>query len=187
MLNIIHLTEREDRLSLLNKEMAEQNIMEYTMWEGVRDRLFSFRGIRKAHQQIIANAKKHDLPYVTVAEDDIKFLGAGAYNYYLSQIPNPETFDIFLGGIMNGEILPDNTVKEGYFTGLTLYTMSHRFYSAFLSIRATGNIDALLRGRGRFIVCNPIVVSQHGGYSDNKQRIVKSYDEILKGKNLWKM
>lgn len=186
MLHIIHLPEREDRLATLNKEMAEQKIMEYTLWDGIRDRLFAFRGIRKAHQQIIAYAKKHEQPYVTVAEDDIKFLGVGAYDYYLSQIPNPGTFDIFLGGIMNGKILEDNTVKDGYFTGLTLYTMSSRFYDAFLSIRDTGNIDALLRGKGKYIVCNPIVVSQHGGYSDNKERIVKSYDEILKDKNLWK-
>lgn len=185
MLNIIHLKERPDRRASLEREMAAQNISAYTLWPGFKSE-FNWKGIRRAHQNIISFAKTNDIPYITVGEDDIKFLGRGAYEYYLSQIPNPETFDIFLGGIMNGDINEDHTVKDGYFTGLTLYTMSYKFYDTFLSIRQVGDIDALLRGRGKFVVCDPMVVTQHGGYSDNKEKLVKSYDERLIGRNLWK-
>lgn len=185
MLNIIHLKEREDRLPNLNRELFSQGIKSHILWPGFKSK-FAFSGIRRAHQNIISHAKEHDLPYITIAEDDIKFLGEGAWDYYISKMPDPSTFDIYLGGIMNGEIEPDGTVKDGYFTGLTLYTMSQRFYDTFLKIREVGNIDALLRGRGKFVVCDPIVVTQYGGYSDNKGQIVESYDNRLHGRNLWK-
>ena len=87
---------------------------------------------------------------------------------------------------MNGEIMEDNSLVDGYFTGLTLYTVNKRFYSQFISIRQSGHIDALLRGHGRYIVCNPMVVSQHGGWSDSAGKIVKSYDDYIKGRNLYK-
>lgn len=185
MLHIIHLLEREDRMQKLNKELYSQGIFSYQIHPGVRHK-FSFEGIRRAHQNIVRKAQAESLPYITIAEDDIMFLGAGAYDYYISQMPEDlDSFDLYLGGIMNGEILEDNTVEDGYFTGLTLYTITQKFYDKFLSIRSVGNIDALLRGRGRYIVCNPMVVSQHGGYSDNKERIVESYNERLIGRNLY--
>lgn len=87
---------------------------------------------------------------------------------------------------MWGQILPDNSLKENYFTGLTLYVMSNKFYDTFLSIRSAGHIDALLRGVGKYYVCHPMIVSQHGGKSDSNGNIVPSYDHMLKGRDLWK-
>lgn len=186
MLNIIHLKEREDRYAKLMCELCEQNITEYRICDGVKAR-FPFVGIRKAHQAVVRQAQSNGLPFVIVAEDDIKFLGKGAYEYYISQMPSPDSFDLYLGGFMlNGELNPDNTVKDGFFTGLTLYTMSSKFYDTFLSIRSNDNVDAVLRGLGRYVVCNPMIVSQHGGYSDNAGRIVQSYDSLFENRNTWK-
>jgi len=185
MLHIIHLPEREDRMATLNKELYSQGIFAYQIHPGVRHK-FSFEGIRRAHHNIVKIAQHQKLPYITIAEDDIMFLGPGAYDHYIHNMPDFEDFDLYLGGIMNGEILEDNSVEDGYFTGLTLYTIPAHFYETFLSIRSVGNIDALLRGHGRYVVCDPMVVTQYGGYSDNKERIVPSYNEQLKGRNLWK-
>lgn len=186
MLHIIHLPEREDRFAKLQLELDRENITEYKIHSGVKDH-FPFSGIRIAHQNIVREAKYYNLPSITIAEDDIKFLGKpGAYSHYLQNMPPTDDFDLYLGGIMNGEIGNDNIVLGGYFTGLTLYTISNKFYDTFLSVNKTGNIDALLRGMGKFVVCDPMIVSQHGGVSDNKGALVKSYDDRLIGRNLWK-
>lgn len=186
MLNIIHLKEREDRYAKLMYELYEQGISSYKIWDGIKHR-FPFVGIKKAHQNIVREAQLQGLPFVVIAEDDIMFLGKGAYDYYIAHMPPLETFDLYLGGYMlQGELNPDNTVKDGYFTGLTLYTVSAKFYDTFLSIKETGNIDALLRGLGRYVVCDPMIVSQHGGYSNNSERIVFSYAKCLEGRNIWK-
>lgn len=186
MLNIIHLPEREDRYATLMKELEEQKITDFKIWEGVRSS-FPFLGIKRAHQNIVRDAKLNSLPYVIVCEDDVKFFDKGAYEYFLAQMPPLDSFDIYLAGIMlSGELNPDNSVKDGYFTGFTLYIMSAKFYDTFLSIRGAGNIDAMLRGLGRYVVCDPMIVSQHGGYSDNNLKIVKSYDEIFKDRNIWR-
>ena len=187
MLNIIHLRNREDRYAKLMIELCEQGMSAYKIWDGVVHPQLPFVGIRKAHQQIVRDARDRSLPYVIIAEDDVMFLGAGAYDYFISSMPPVDSFDIYLAGLMlSGEVDENNVVVDGYFTGLTLYVMSSKFYETFLSIRETGNIDALLRGKGKFIVCNPMVVSQHGGYSDNSGKIIKSYDETVKHRNLWK-
>lgn len=186
ILNIIHLAKREDRYAKLMIELYEQGISAYKIWDGVEHRM-PFIGVRKAHQNIVRDAKLNGLPYVAICEDDVKFLGKGAYEYFLAQMPPLDSFDIYLAGFMlNGELNEDNSVKDGYFTGLTLYIMSSKFYDTFLSIRSDGHIDALLRGKGRYVVCDPMIVSQHGGYSDNNERMYYSYDEVLKGRNLWK-
>src|SRR5574338_29290 len=120
---------------------------------------------------------------VLIAEDDFKLLGAGAYQYFLNNVP--DDYDIYLGGIMDGSIDENNIVTD-FFCGLTLYMVHERFYDKFLSIHKFGNLDRLLAGMGKFVVCNPMVVSQHGGYSDNKKQIVQSYDQKLIGRNLWR-
>lgn len=185
LLNIIHLPEREDRYAKLQKELQRQGIEDYKIWPGIRSN-FSFNGIREAHQNIVRDAKHRNIPFVIIAEDDIMFLGEGAYDYFTRNIPHVDHFDVYLGGIMWGDILPDNTLQGGWFTGFTLYVMSNKFYDTFLSIRGVGHIDALLRGKGKYFVCNPMVVSQHGGLSDSNGFIVPSYDHMLKGRNLWK-
>ncbi|MBI1782085.1 MAG: hypothetical protein HYR66_12065 [Sphingobacteriales bacterium] len=63
-LNIIHLRHRIDRLEILTKELQEQQISDYQMWDGIIDAELPSRGISKAHKQIIMFAKNEKLPEV---------------------------------------------------------------------------------------------------------------------------
>ncbi|MFA7290368.1 MAG: hypothetical protein WC055_15950, partial [Melioribacteraceae bacterium] len=105
-------------------------------------------------------AKEAGMKEILIAEDDFKLLGYGSYEYFLNN--KPDDYDIYLGGIMDGTIGEDNCVKD-FFCGLSMYMVHERFYDKFLNIHKFGNLDRLLVGMGKFVVCNPMVVSQHGG------------------------
>jgi hypothetical protein len=57
MLNIIHLSGREDRFELINNQLITQEIVDYRFWEGIVDPENPARGIAKAHIQIVLWAK----------------------------------------------------------------------------------------------------------------------------------
>ena len=59
-LNIIHLPERIDRGELLQKELYEQRIVDYKIWDGIIDPTCTSRGISQAHKQIIRFAKENN-------------------------------------------------------------------------------------------------------------------------------
>ena len=176
-LNVIHLAHRTDRLKLLNQELIEQHILDYKIWDGIIYESIPHRGISKAHKQIVKWAQKEKLPEILIAEDDFHFTAKGAFDYFIKN--KPYDFDIYLGGIHEGQTKQDNTVAD--FSGMTFYVVKSRFYDVFLSVRENGNIDRELRNRGKFIVCNPPVVIQHNGFSDNIKQFC-NYDMHLKGK-----
>lgn len=144
------------------------------------DKLNPKRGIAKAHKQIIQWAYDHSLPSVIIAEDDVKFFSLGAFDYFIEN--EPEDYDLYLGGIIYGNLHKDNSVKD--FSGLTLYKINHRFYSTFLSLPEENDIDRPLANKGLYIVCNPFVVTQHNGFSDNKGEY-QEYDLYLQNRKLF--
>lgn len=174
-LNIIHLQDRPDRLKLLNQEIDNQSINDYRVWNGIRNDNAPWTGISQAHKQIVRHAQKAGLPQILTGEDDIKFTSPGAFDYFLKNIP--ENFDLYLGGIIYGELSADNTV--GDFSGTMLYLLHHRFYEVFLSLPEDRHLDRALAGKGRFVVCHPMVAVQHNGYSDNLKRMA-DYEPYLK-------
>ena len=179
-LNIIHLEQRKDRESLLAIQLREQNINKYNVWEGILDNYLPQRGIAKAHKQIVFWAKNHNLPSVMIAEDDIKFTSLGAFNYFIKN--EPKEYDIYLGGITYGNINEKNLTND--FSGLTLYIVQQKFYDIFLSLPENENIDRALANKGKFLVCNPFVVVQHNGFSDNKKKH-QNYDIYFQDRNLF--
>lgn len=178
-LNIIHLEQRKDRFKLLENQLVEQNIVKYRLWEGIVDKNPK-RGIAKAHKQIIEWANNQNLPSIIVAEDDIKFTARGAFEYFLQN--EPQDYDIYLGGIIYGNINSDNSVND--FSGTHLYKINKRFYNTFLSLSEEKDIDRSLANKGKFIVCNPIVAIQHNGFSDNRKRH-QNYDRHLQNRQLF--
>lgn len=179
-LNIIHLSHRKDRLQLLNNQLTEQNIINYKLWEGFLDEENPKRGIAKAHKQIIHWSQKQNLPYILIAEDDIKFTSKGAFDFFLKN--EPKEYDLYLGGISYGNIDKDNSVKD--FSGLTLYKIKNSFYNFFLDLPEDKDIDRALANKGKFIVCNPFVAIQYNGYSDNK-KAYQNYDLFLQNRKLY--
>lgn len=180
IINVIHLPEREDRLSLFQKEVKDQGL-DVRYWPGIRDPLNrSFVGIAQAHKQIVSYSKKENTTCVCIAEDDVHFFAPGAWQYFLDNIP--QDYDIYFGGVFWGELSEENTVVD--LCGMSLYIVHERFYDTFLSLPDLNHIDRSLAGKGRYVVCDPMVVTQHGGYSDNKLRH-DSYERYLVGKKLF--
>lgn len=185
ILNIIHLPQRDDRLQSFMEQMNEQ-VIAYKVWAGIYNKHRPYIGIANAHQQIVRYAKDNKLPYVIIAEDDIRFSCAGAWRYYLYKMP--KSFDLYCGLIYSGKVDNDGRIIKGMSGTNTLYTVHERFYDFFLSPNnAKGHLD---RELGKFAllyeyyVCQPMVCTQMGGYSDNLRRKVY-YDEYLIGKKLF--
>jgi hypothetical protein len=143
-LNIIHLPHRVDRLKTLNKELAEQQITDYKIWDGIIDPDLPCKGISKAHKQIIIFAKKETLSEILIAEDDIHFTSSGAFKYFLSM--KPTSYDIYLGGIIWGKIKEDNSVDD--FSGNTLYMVNESFYDVLLSTPENEDFDRAIAYKG---------------------------------------
>lgn len=181
IINIIHMPDRADRMEILLVELKNQKINNFNLWDGVHDQESIIKGINKAHKQIVQYAKDEGLKEVIIAEDDIKFLGEGAYDYFIEN--KPQDFDIYLAGIFLGIINDDNIVKE--FTGMTLYIVAERFYDIFLNSDNDKHIDHALSNKGLYKVCNPFVAIQHNGVSDN-QKCYCNYDIIFENRNLYK-
>jgi hypothetical protein len=179
-LNLIHLAHRSDRLATLEKELQQQGITDFKIWDAVFIRAIPIYAILQSHKMIVAHAKQMKLSRVMIAEDDIKFLGLGAWQHYLGNIPFD--YDLYLGGIFSGNVKDDGTVED--FSGMTLYTVHERFYDTFLALSKIDNIDRQLARKGRYVVCNPVVVSQWGGYSDNKLGVTADYDHLIRGLGL---
>ena len=180
ILYIIHLLHRNDRWQLLQNELATQKITDFRVWPGILDEEIPFRGVAKAHKQIVLYAKENNLPSILVAEDDVKFTAPGAMSYFLEQ--EPLLYDLYLGGISHGKIGNDQTVTD--FAGTMLYKINQYFYDTFLSIPEDGHIDRNLKNKGRYIVCQPFAATQHNGYSDNKKEYF-NYDLYLNGRTLF--
>lgn len=176
-IHIIHLrgTEwSEARFNSFTKEMNEQGISDYKVWEGIHD-TNRMRGISRAHKQIVSYAKEKGLPDVCIGEDDIYFLAPGAFDYYIQN--KPMEYDLWLGGISNRLKIQDGYMTD--FRGMTLYTVHERFYDTFLSVPENVNIDAGLKGLGKYYLCDKIVCSQRAGYSYHKKRHT-DYSHLLK-------
>jgi hypothetical protein len=176
-IHLIHLRGTDysqERYDSFTKEMNEQGIIDYKVWDGIHD-ANRIRAISRAHKQIVQYAKQNGFPEICIAEDDIFFLGKGAFEYYLQN--KPATFSIYIGGLSNLLKKEEDYITD--FRGLTLYTVHESFYDKFLSVPETVNIDAGLKGLGKYYLCPKIVCSQKSGYSYHKKRH-KDYSHLLK-------
>ncbi|MGL4596596.1 MAG: hypothetical protein ACRCYO_03655 [Bacteroidia bacterium] len=179
-LHIIHLSQRKDRAVLLENQLRGQGIADYKIWDGIVDVENPKRGIAKAHKQIVAWARNQNLPAVLIAEDDVNFTASGAFDYFFQK--EPQEYDLYLGGIIYGELNSDNTVDD--FAGLHLYKIKEHFYDTFLSLPEEKDIDRALANKGKYSVCNPFVAIQQDGFSDN-QKSVQYYERHLQNRTLF--
>ena len=169
----------DNRYAALQKEIEIQGL-EVRYWPAIKDPLNrTFVAIGEAHKQIVRWAHFEGLPEVCIMEDDCQFFAPGAWDYFLSQ--KPEDFDIYLGGIFSG-LNHDNTTRD--YCGNTLYIVRQQFYQEFLSVPAINHLDRALMDRGKYIVCDPMVCTQKGGYSFQK-RGFDSYERYLVGRRLF--
>lgn len=176
-IHILHLRGTEhsqERFDSFTKEMNEQGITDYRVWDGVHDPN-RVRAISRAHKRIVQYALENGFPEICIAEDDLCFLAKGAFKYYLQS--KPTEFSIYMGGLSN--ILKKEEDYITNFRGMTLYTVHERFYEKFLSVPETINIDAGLKGLGKYYLSPKVVCTQRAGFSYHKKRY-KDYSHLLK-------
>jgi len=180
LVNCIHDPIRQDRRKLLDHQIATQHLS-VQFWPAIKDKMMSFRGISKAHKQIIRWAKETGQEEVLIMEDDCYFFAPGAFEYFLSQ--KPASYDIYLGNVFFPPTLPGNRVDD--FCGLSIYFCHSRCYDKILAANEMNHLDRVI---GKMdlekYVCIPMVCSQIAGYSDNK-RHYSSYDKYLVGHKLF--
>lgn len=169
------------RIPILLNELQRQGINEFSLIDGIHDKTSVVRAINLSHKKIVWQALEDGLPEVCIFEDDIKFIDLGAWDYFLAN--KPKDFDLYLGGIYLGDILPDNTVKS--FTALHCYTIHSKFYATFLSTPDNQHLDRSLDNLGDYHVCNPIIAVQHAGWSANTGK-EETYDNLLQNRVLFK-
>lgn len=180
--HIIHLKNTDysqPRFDSFTKEMNEQGINDYKIWDGIHD-VNKIRAISRAHKQIVQYAKENKLPEVCIMEDDCIFLSKGAFEYFVQNKPNE--YSLYLGGISNLLERDDDYITN--FRGMTLYFISEQFYDTFLSVPENVNIDAGLKALGKYYLCNKVVCSQRAGYSYHKKRHT-DYSHLLKQYELY--
>lgn len=151
------------------------------MWDGVIDKP-NFKGISRAHKKIVQHAKNMKLPQVLIMEDDCKFTSPNSLEYFLKNIP--EDFDIYTGLLYHGQMDENNRITNGGSGIMTCYICAARFYDVFLSADESNHIDRWLGDMAfkyKYIVCNPFVVEQVGGYSYNHSK-VQYYDQYKRDK-----
>lgn len=183
ILNCIHLSKRTDRYSTLVEQMHQQGI-DYRLWEGEVVSRSRKTGICRSHKKIVQWAKENNEPYVIIAEDDIRFFGLGAWDFYINNMP--EDFDMYFGMIYVGLINEENRITT-VCSGMTLYTVHQKFYDTFLSIPDDSHIDrasTAFFNTNKLIVCNPFVCEQDGSFSDNSFRKC-DYRPLLRGRKLF--
>lgn len=186
MLNILHLPERYDREKILLDHLKEMGIGDYTIVSGYRDKHNTKKSIHLGHRKIIQDAKDNNLPYVIVAEDDITFFDIGAYEFYLSK--TPQSYDIYFGMIMVGQIDKESNRIISQCSGMTLYTVHERFYDFFLSMDENTHIDRELtkyHEKFELLVCPQFVCTQNSSKSNNSHRCM-DFTPLLRNRELYK-
>lgn len=175
--NVIHNEKNFARGSVLKYELDRQKVL-HEFWPAIYKTPVQ-TGISQAHKQIVFNAKKEGLKEVLIMEDDVKFPSMDGFSYFLQN--KPEDYDIYLGGVYSGSPDKEGLVKS--FSGLHCYMVHSSFYDDFLSIDESKHLDRGMAGKGRFVLCDPMVAIQYNGFSENTNQIM-NYDSYLVGKRI---
>lgn len=178
--NILH-GGHSPRIPILLNELQQQGINEFNIVEGIHDKDSVVKAINLSHKKIVEQALDNGEEMCCIFEDDIKFTDLGAWDYFLTK--KPKSFDLYLGGIYLGDILPNNTVKS--FTALHCYIIHSKFYATFLSTPDNIHIDHSLANLGDYHVCNPMAAVQYNGWSSNTGKD-ETYDNLYSNRSYFK-
>jgi hypothetical protein len=182
MINIIHLRDTDwsnERYNSFMKELSEQGIIDYKIWDGFHgpNRVVN---INRSHKQIVSYAKEKGLPEICIGEDDLYFLGNGSFEYFLQN--KPDQYSLYLAGVSNVLRRENDYITD--FRGFTLYMVHESFYDTYLSVPENINIDAAMKGLGEYYLSPKLICSQRAGYSYHKKRHT-DYSHLLKQYNLY--
>lgn len=181
---VINLPERTERLAEFKKELIYLPCSNIQVMPGVKDKTV-YKGIAQAHLNAILLAKQNDWHEVLIMEDDCVFQGKEqTYDYLLNALEDaPADWDILLGGIYFGNVVPFNNYwnKVGEFCGLHFYIVNSKAYDKILKYDGTQHIDRFMNSKNRLncYVTKKFLATQRDGYSDNQGKHV-DLSHILK-------
>jgi GR25 family glycosyltransferase involved in LPS biosynthesis len=189
---IINLNEHEERLNQTKRELDKAGIKEYIRFPGIKynggatvpDRI---TGCRLSHINIIKEAKKQNLEYVIIFEDDIEFReDFNTYIPYVKSFTEHNPWDLFyFGGSHNKDNANRTLVSEHIYQVRRTYTthayMVHEsIYDYYLSlIDIAKPVDDVLvdyiQKKGSSYCISPNIIFQKTGisYIQNAQRDYK--------------
>jgi hypothetical protein len=174
----------QQRYDNLMIELDTQGITDYSIIEGFYDPVNTKQAIHKGHRRIVQLAKEQGLTECFIAEDDIKFSSSHSFKYFISQIP--KSYDLFSALVYSAE-MEGNRVRNGASGIMSLYVISSRFYDFFLSMDINNHVDrecGLTAYKHEYYVCQPMCVTQRGGFSMNL-KMDMWYDTYLIGKKMY--
>jgi hypothetical protein len=181
---VINLPARTERLEQFTNQAKEQGF-KFEVQCGEEFKHDRKKGITRSHQACVRKAKEAGEPMVAIFEDDTLFLGKGAWDYFLSTIP--EKFHLYFTMFYSGSMTEENKINAKC-SGMTGYIIHESFYDAFLAIPESSHIDRESTGLFKdydFYVCPQFVCEQDGSFSDNIRKAVGSYRTLLRGKKLY--
>lgn len=126
------------------KAQCFENKITYGVWDGIIDKELPWRGISQAHKLIVQVAKDNGLECCFIAEDDFLLRPYGWANFINNM---PEDFDMYMAGISGGTV-NEETKEVSAWSGMFLYCINQRFYSALLEAPEELNIDRWLSTTG---------------------------------------
>lgn len=175
--NIIYDYRRSERHEPLMRELYNQGIEEYKIWNPVEAKTV-VESINLTHKMIVRWAKEMEMEMVLIFEDDIMFPASNGYEYFLRNLP--ETFDIYSGGTYTNDLGNKNIL-----CGFHCYITNSCFYDRYLSVSDKEHIDTAIDNMGgNFKVCRPMAALQRPGFSANNKVIV-NYNSILKTEDIY--
>jgi glycosyl transferase, family 25 len=168
----INLDHRPDRWEQVQIEIAKLGIKCIRV-PGVYNKSCPANGLHQSIKNIIANAKKNQLPYVLIIEDDLHILSA---EKVFASIENPpENWDLLSGGVYY--YVPDKKYSEHWmkvkdYCSMHFVIINNTMYDFILNLPLDGkHIDRTIgnytrHGLLKVYVMNPMPCKQYPGYSD---------------------
>lgn len=176
--NVLYCDKFPERFGLIAEQMREQGIENYNLCEPVYDNNI-VRSINLSQKKIVRDAMERGDKKACIIEDDILFPCAGAWDYFLANMP--KTFSVYIGGtylLDNRNKWQKPLVKVNEWVGNHCIVIDESYFKTFLNIPDDKHIDTANKGLGDFYVCFPFAALQRPGFSSNNMAQV-NYNAIV--------
>ena len=158
---VVHFPHRTDREKLFLQEAADQNF-EFEFVEPIHNP-HAGTSLRLTYQSIIKNHYNDE--EIIMMEDDVKFCGHGAFQYFLNN--KPDSFDVYLSGFYDGRMDKQTKKIIRSWSGTHCWIIRKQFYDTVLSCDDRAHIDRWMFMHSKDIFsCYPFAAIQHHTFSD---------------------
>tara|TARA_Y100000389_G_C17418418_1_gene495137 strand:- start:613 stop:1386 length:774 start_codon:yes stop_codon:yes gene_type:complete len=197
----INLDHRKDRKEETLKELKKIGITNPNRFNAIKHAK-GLVGCGLSHLEVLKKAKKNNWDYVTIFEDDVKFLNPEETLHKLNKIINSNiNWDVIILGGNNFkpyEIINEDCIKVNNCQCCTAYIVKKKYYETLINHWTEGlsklietNDESnyaldqywkLLQQKDNFILITPVEVVQSAGYSDIEKKHV-NYINLMKDNN----